>query len=259
MNEKSIDNLYSFKESYLKRRNEIAVLLDESVDVNYLKEEEDVWTQVTSTLIPLYEKKACFEYLTALKKSKISSVKIPQFSFINKNLEKNHFKLIPVSGLIESRNFLIGLRDSKMYCTRFIRHKDSLDYTPEPDIIHEIMGHAIFFNSPLYCILNRAFGEAASKANEDQMKTLERLYWYTIEFGICTENNQKKAFGAGLLSSIQELCNFENLELIPYDLETIARDGFDTMNPHTKLYYFDKNFEESAKIIVEDLMKIIPD
>jgi phenylalanine-4-hydroxylase len=252
-------NLPFFDESYLKRRNEIALLLDGSIDIEYSKEEEDVWTAVCSTLLPLYSKKACFEYLKALRESKISAAKIPQFSFINKVLSINNFKLIPVVGLIDSKEFLVGLKNSEMQCTRYIRNKNSLNYTPEPDIIHEIMGHAVFFKSHLYCILNRVFGEAASKANRDQMKIIERLYWYTIEFGICTEDDQKKAFGAGLLSSIQELCNFEKLDLLPYDLEEISRDSFDTTNPHTKLYYFDKNFEEAAMIIVEDLAKIISD
>jgi len=34
---------------------------------------------------------------------------------------------------------------------------------------------------------------------------ISQLYWFTVEFGICRQDGEIKAYGAGLLSSFGEL------------------------------------------------------
>jgi phenylalanine-4-hydroxylase len=43
-------------------------------------------------------------------------------------------------------------------------------------------------------------------ASEIELKRLAAIYWFTIEFGMCLDDKgQKKAYGAGIMSSFGEL------------------------------------------------------
>ena len=101
-------------------------------------------------------------------------------------------------------------------------------YTPEPDVVHELVGHAASLFHPGIVRLSRLFGEAAWRADEPTVKRLELAYWYTLEFGVVEEAGARKAYGAGLLSSFGELGSFErHAELRPLDLEVASRLPYD--------------------------------
>tara|TARA_Y100000114_G_C11722578_1_gene309266 strand:- start:90 stop:704 length:615 start_codon:yes stop_codon:yes gene_type:complete len=204
----------------------------------------------------LYKENACKPYREALSAVDISIDKIPQFREINKALAPYDFRVFPVEGLISTRRFMQELSDGTMLCTRYIRHHSHPYYTPEPDIIHEVMGHCVFFADEKYRKLNRAFGKAARKANDVVLEKIAQLYWYTVEFGICTEDNKPKAFGAGLLSSVQELTNMKSVKTDQLDFDVIMRTSYDTMNPHTKLYRSPDSFYDTTVKIIDFLSQI---
>ena len=105
-------------------------------------------------------------------------------------------------------------------CTVYLRHGSRPDYTPEPDLVHEAVGHAPMLTDVDAARLNEIIGRAASVASPRQLEALLRLYWFTLEFGLVEQGSDIKAYGAGLLSSFGELPHAftDSVERRPFDL-----------------------------------------
>src|ERR1051325_2005797 len=173
----------------------------------YTNEEHQVWRAVWEALQPAHEQHACAEYRACVRQLELAPDRIPQLSEINRKVEPlSGFRLEPVAGLVEPRVFLESLASGTFLCTQYIRHHSTPLYTPEPDVAHEIIGHAITLASNKLAELNRLFGEAVKRTTSAaEMDQLARVYWFTIEFGVLRENGEVKAYGTGLLSSAGEL------------------------------------------------------
>ena len=112
--------------------------------------------------------------------------------------------------------------------TQYMRHHSAPLYTPEPDVIHELVGHAGSLAHPAVAALSRAFGRASEEADEAALAELTRLYWYTLEFGLVLEGGSPKAYGAGLLSSYGEIGRFTTeARILEFSIEHIIETPFD--------------------------------
>jgi phenylalanine-4-hydroxylase len=82
-----------------------------------------------------------------------------------------------------------------------------MEFTPEPDMFHDIFGHLPYLTQDFYARIENKFAPAYMKATEEEKEVIKRLAWYSTEFGLVMEDNRIKVFGAGTISGRAELAN----------------------------------------------------
>uniref|UniRef100_A0A0R3RJN0 BH4_AAA_HYDROXYL_2 domain-containing protein n=1 Tax=Elaeophora elaphi TaxID=1147741 RepID=A0A0R3RJN0_9BILA len=202
--------------AYIQRREQLNAIAkaykygDKLPDIEYSPEEHKTWENVFSKLKSLHPSHTCFEYQQNFRKMELEGLleptRIPKLSHVNRYLHRRTgFTLRPCAGLLSARDFLASLAFRVFQTTIYVRHHGSPHHSPEPDLIHEFIGHCPMFADPLIAQFSQQIGLLSLGATDEQIEQLATVYWFTIEFGLCRQNGQLKAIGAGLLSSYGEL------------------------------------------------------
>ena len=245
---------------YRERRNQIAQIAFDFIPGNpvpvapYTDEENQAWVEIMGHLQPLHETHAIKRLVQAGKALDLPTDRIPQLHEVNDKLSKlTGFRLEPAGGLVTPKVFLTRLGQGTFMSTQYIRHSSSPLYTPEPDVVHEIAGHAVTLACPEMAKLNLLLGQTAAKTrSEEELERLGRIYWFTIEFGVTMEDNEVKAYGAGLLSSAGELANIKEVELRPFDLDAIEAQDYD-VTKYQPFLFCAESFEQFETAVRERL------
>ena len=197
--------------------------------VDYTDAEHEVWRIVCRELAPKHEKYACREFREAAVALGLPADHIPQLDEVTANLEPlTGFRYHPAAGLVPLREFYGSLGDDIFHSTQYIRHGAMPLYTPEPDLIHEVVGHGNLLASPRFAEIKRQAGLAAQRVQTDEaLQFLADVFWFTIEFGVMREEGEVRAYGAGILSSYGEIEEFRGADLRPLDLLEMATLEYD--------------------------------
>lgn len=225
---------------YLRRRAAIAAVGGAWTrgqpipEVEYSAEEDDVWATVSAELAVRHRTYACAEYLAGAEALVLPDDRVPQLREVDARVhDLTGFHVFPVPGLVPTRRFYGDLADDVFNSTQYIRHHSVPFYTPEPDIVHEIIGHAQMLASPVFADLYRAAGEASRRAESDEaLEFFSKVFWFTLEFGVVWEPgpdgaDELKTYGAGLLSSYGEITEFRDAEVHPWDLGVMGTTDYD--------------------------------
>ena len=264
--------------SYVLQRRKIAELADQYLDararggkpsipiIAYTQNQHELWSYLYTSILKLYEKFAVTEVYEGFRALELNPERIPTLEQINLKLEeRTGWKVIPVSGLVSSKYFFSSLKQSEFFCTQYIRHHSKPDFTPEPDICHDIIGHVPLLMAQNIAKVYVEFAKAALQTDQKDIKGLENLYWFTIEYGLCYEDRTIKTYGAGNLSSIADLSRCvdpKQVKHLDFDIEKMCSTNYDPTIQQPLLFvspsldqaldalstYFHKNFDMKVQL-----------
>lgn len=222
-------------EAYRRRRAAIAAVGeahrpgDPIPDVPYSAEEDALWATVSGELAGLHEALAVGAYREGTARLALPRDRVPQLAAVSDRLGAlTGWAIRPVPGLVPTRTFYGSLAERRFCSTQYIRHHSVPFYTPEPDVVHELVGHACALAEPRFADLYERAGRASLRCrSEAALDAFSRVFWFSLEFGVAWEDGELRAYGAGLLSSFGEIQCFRDAEVRPLDTAAMAATDYD--------------------------------
>jgi phenylalanine-4-hydroxylase len=215
----------------------------------YTDVEHGTWELLLAKQHSLIEGRACQPFIDGVRAIDFPQKRIPTLAEVSERIQKHTgWKLIRVDGLVRSPEFF-GLLSRKIFpSTDFIRKREDLDYTPAPDMFHDLFGHAPLLTNPDFTEFFEAFGHVGAAAyrkhpdpDHEMHKMLSRIYWFTVEFGLINTPAGLRAYGSGSCSSPQELqfCVSKECRHHPFDIELISKRDYDIWHLQEDVFVID--------------------
>jgi phenylalanine-4-hydroxylase len=175
----------------------------------YSEEQHAVWAELVGRVLPELERHAAQEYLDGFQTIGLQRDCLPYLPTISARLiPRTGWHSTPVSGFLPAPAFFEMLATRRFPTTTWLRNRESLEYTPEPDIFHDVFGHVPMHAHPVFADFLERYGRVcASVTDAAVLEKLGRLFWYTVEFGLIRQQGEIKVYGSGLISSHGECKN----------------------------------------------------
>jgi phenylalanine-4-hydroxylase len=241
---------------YRQRRDRIATLASQwqpgqpAPTVAYTEAEHEVWRVVCEALEAKHEKYASRVFLEGKDRLRLPTDRAPQLEEVSDLLEPlTGFRYQPAAGLVPLREFYGALADKRFWSTQYLRHHSVPLYTPEPDVLHEVVGHGNTLAHPRFTALYEAAGRAARRVEtEAALQFVSKVFWFTLEFGVLQEEGELRAYGAGILSSPGEIEEFRGMRIEPLALAEMGTTEYD-ITVYQDLLYAAESFEHVEDVV----------
>ncbi len=180
----------------------------ENQEIVFSDEHHAIWADLFAGIHqPYLLEHLCREFILGLELLELDPHHIPTVKHLNERIQTRTGWRIERTAVryttadewykkFAKRTFLI---------TDYLRTRDQMEFTPEPDMFHDIFGHLPFLTQDFYARIEDKFAPAYIKATPDEREVIRHLAWYSTEFGLVMEDNRIKVFGAGTISGRSEL------------------------------------------------------
>ena len=227
--------------------------------MQFSAEQQEIWATLYQRQLERVQRYACHEYLQGFERLNLPSDHIPSLGSLNRKIHPatgwktvrtavRYTEAVPWYQAFSRREFLV---------TDYMRGRHELDFTPEPDMFHDIFGHLPFMILPQYTQLQELFAPAFAQASPDQREVIKRLAWYGTEFGLIRENGDLKILGAGLMSSSGEMEHVMSgrVLIVPFSVDHVEGHAKAIWNYNEMLFVVDSL--EALKVELHDYFKAI--
>lgn len=209
---------------------------------SYTTENHGTWNILYTRQAENLKGKVWSPFHSMLKDAVIHPEKIPRFENIDLALGKaTGWQIEVVPGIIPVKDFFDLLAAKRFCSSTWLRRRDQLDYLEEPDMFHDTFGHLPLLVHEGYSNFAQQFGELGQRYhdNPEVVLLLERLYWFTVEFGLMREDSKTKILGAGIISSFGETNHVYNdpVEIRPFTIDNVLMTPF--RNDQVQNLYFE--------------------
>jgi phenylalanine-4-hydroxylase len=220
----------------------------------YTPEQHAVWAELVGRRMPQLEEHACEEYLQGFEQIGLRTDSIPNLNEVNHRLRpRTGWNATPVSGFLPGAAFFEMLSARQFPTTTWLRSRDSLEYTPEPDIFHDVFGHVPMHAHPVFADFLAHYGQICSALTDPEaLERMGRLFWFTVEFGVIRQKGTIKVYGSGLISSHGESTYVieGGPEIRDFDVGQVLDQKFSTSEMQKVLYAvesFDQIYEATRE------------
>lgn len=219
---------------------------DEIEQPVYGAADQQTWKILFERQMALLPGRAGEDFLNGVELLGLVPHSIPSLRSLSTRLsDATGWQVARVPGLLDEKDFFTLLSRRIFPSTDYIRGRDEIDYTPAPDCFHDIFGHMPMLTQPHFADFYQMFGRAALDARGEDRPRLERLHWFTVEFGLVAEDDGRRIFGAGILSSHEEVTNAlsDRVKVHPFDPLAIVEHEYDVWHLQEELFELE-SFEQ---------------
>lgn len=215
----------------------------------YTSEQHAIWSELVSRRMPQLEKHACAAYMEGFELIGLQADRLPELRKVSARLQpRTGWNSTAVSGFLPADAFFEMLAARKFPTTTWIRSREAMEYTPEPDIFHDVFGHVPMHAHPVFADFLERYGKVcAGLTDAEDLERMGRLFWFTVEFGVIREAGEIKVYGSGLISSHGECTHVvergAGLEIRDFDVDQVLKTPVDVSKMQPVLYAIE-SFEQ---------------